>query len=1107
MMIKCVFVFLVNTNIMWADMTYAQKTSLNLDLTNVELEEVFEAIRRQSEFDFFYSNDHVDTSVKVSVQLKNADITNVLDKVLPAIYEYKINDRYILISKRKEAETTPPASSAARQPRSIPIKGTVSDATGEPIIGANIMEKGTNNGVISDINGGFSLNVSPNAVLTISYIGYVPQEITVGSKTSFAIVLRENTQNLSEIVVVGYGTQKRANLTGAVNTISSERISNRPVTSLMSALSGEASGLTIIQSSGQAGANDQQSMRVRGVGTWGDSAPLVLVDGIAMNINDVIPSEVESVTVLKDAASASIYGSRAANGVILITTKQGEKGKMRLSYTANFGITMPTRIPEMVNTWQYAEMFNEGMLNEGTPSGLWPQDKIDRIKAGNGDIDLWEGTTDWYREVLNYAAPQHTHQVTASGGNEAVTYMGSLGYSKQEGIIPNTPYERYNARINTKSQLTAWLKLGFNLTFQNSNRTEPSNGARNAFNQLARALPYMPPKYSDGTWSFLSIQTNPLRKVNGDYGLTTYTGNVSTIQISPEISPLKGLLIKGTLGYESNTYLTKRFDKTVQYEAFSKAGQPATTDGVYGERNRQTDTWRMNRNLTADLTATYDFTQGRHEAKIMGGGSIESFKMNMTSGSRYDFPSNDYTEINAGDPATGSADGDATYAALASLFGRLNYAYAGKYLFEANFRYDGSSKFARGNRWGLFPSVSAGWRISEESFFNGLKPLIPNLKLRASWGILGNQSIDNYQFVPTFAISGNYVFGSSAATGYGEALMANELITWEDSENLNFGLDFSLLDSRLDVVFDWYKKNTNNILLRLPAPATVGLSGNAISMSNAGSVENKGWELSLNWRDKLFDKINYRVGFNLSDVKNKITDLGGYTSPTNTLTTRIEGQPIDALFGYETIGICMTQEEYDKYAEVMHTFDSRWAIGDLILKDRNGNNRIDSDDKKVIGNQIPRYTFGFSFGFDYKHFDFSAFLQGVGKKDGYVTNVLVKPLNNISGRVDHYEKTFHPAAPNQDAIFPRYHATWEYNYETYQSYWVQNASYLRLKNMQIGYSMSFPESGISQLRFMLTGENIFTLTKFMAWDPETAIGSSSVYPLTAVYSFGVNITF
>jgi len=1071
----------------------AQATKkLTINANNQSVEQLFKEITQQTGVKFLYSELVVNATLKVTISKRNVSLEEVLHLITEQTgLSFYQEDNTVTVTRQVRSKTE---SSAAPNPRKQ-ISGMVVDGNGEPIIGANIIEKGTLNGVITDIDGKFSLSVPSSALLQITYIGYVTQEIAVRNQNVFSVTLREDSKSLDEVVVVGYGTQKKINLTGAIENVKSERIANKPITSLTTALAGEAAGVTITQTSGQPGA-DQGKIRIRGIGTWENAEPLVLVDGISMSINDVIPSEVESVTVLKDAASAAIYGSRAANGVVLITTKQGQKGKIRLSYDGNIAIQTATRLPEMAASWEYAEMYNQAMNNEGKSSSLFPADRIERMKAG-GDPDKLEGSTDWYKKFVNNGAFQHIHQVSATGGNEKISYMGLLGYSKQDGIIPSTSYERYNARLNTNTEFTSWFRLGFNLVYLNSKNTESSAGAADAYRRVGRALPYMPVKFSDGTWSYSSSPTNPLRRASEDYGMVNKFHNATIVQVSPEITPVKGLILKGVFGYESKTYQDKKFEKTVDYSAFEPAGQAAITEVP---RNKQTDKWMQYRNLTANATATYELSVGKNNFKIMGGGSAETFKYAETEASRQDFPNNDFEEINGGDPSTAIANGNSTYSALASLFGRFNYDFASRYLFEANVRYDGSSKFARGNRWGVFPSFSGAWRISEEEFFSPLTNYISNMKFRVSWGQLGNQNIKNYQFLSTVGSGGNYYFGNSISTGYKETTMGNSIITWETSTNLNFGLDIMVLNDRLNLVFDYYRRTTDDILLELPSPTTLGI---ASPFQNAGSVQNKGWELTIGWHDVIGRDFNYFVNLNISDVRNKITDLKGYKSPTNELKTRIEGKPIDSLFGWETIGICETPEQFEKYSAIMKTYNPNWNIGDIIILDRNKDNKIDADDKTVIGNSIPRYTFGLNLGFEYKGIDFSCFLQGVGKADGYVTDEALAPLGINTVRKDHYKDTFNPANPQSGKYYPRVLQSYSYNYG-YFSHWVQNAAYLRLKNMQIGYTFNL--ASIPKLRVYVSGENLLTLTKFRTWDPETPVGGRSFYPNVTVFSFGVNMS-
>lgn len=1061
--------------------------SISVKINNVSVKKAMTELQAKSGYSFVYIADDIDTKKNVSVNASQ------LDEAVKQIFKdqnvtYEIQGKNIIVKKMVK----PTKSSNSKKQK---VTGIVKDASGEPVIGATISELGTSNGVITDLDGNFTVNIAGSGELVVSYIGYETQKVKAQEGQTLSVILKEDTQTLEEVVVVGFGTQKKVNLTGAVETVKSDRLANKPVTSIASALTGEAAGVTVTQGSGQPGPN-QGTVRVRGIGTWGDASPLVLVDGVSMSLNDVIPSEVESVSVLKDAASAAIYGSRAANGVILITTKKGKEGKLSFNYSGNVGFQFATRVPEAATSWQYAELYNQMQYNEGKSSSLFPADRIERMRKG-GDPDKLEGNTDWYDELLRSGAPQQNHQLTVSGGSDKITYMLSAGYSDQQGIIPSTDYERYNLRINTSSKLTSWLKLDINMAYLNSIQEESAAGAAEAYRRTMRALPYLPVQFSDGTYSYDAAATNPVRMLNGDYGTRRKNNDCMTLLIAPEINVLDGLNIRGTFGYESNIYKEKTFNKTVAYGSFEPAGQSGLTEV---SRNKQTDRWDQYRNLTANVTASYEKTIGKHDFKVMAGGSLETFKWAYTKASRMDFPNNDFSEINAGDATTAASEGNSTYSALASLFGRANYVYADRYLFEFTARYDGSSKFARGHRWGVFPSVSAGWRVSEEAFFEPLKEHVQNLKLRASWGELGNQRINDYQFISNVGNGGSYLFGGTPIIGYKEALMGNEIITWESSRNLDFGIDFALFDNRLQTTFDWYRRTTSDILLNLEAPGALGIKP---AMENAGKMENKGWDLTISWRSSIGKDFKYNIGFNLSDVQNKVLDLRGYKSSTTALTAKLEGQPLNAIFGFETLGICDNQELYDKYATMMKKYNPKWGMGDIIIKDRTGEGVINDEDRTVIGNSIPRFTFGLNLGFEYKGFDFSCFFQGVGKADGYVIMEAIQPMGLNAARKEHYEEVFDPQNPKAGAYFPRVLSS-EYNYAN-MSHWVQDASYIRLKNLQIGYS--FKIKGFNQLRVYASGENLFTATKYRTWDPETPVGARGFYPNVAVYSMGVNLNF
>lgn len=1094
-----VFLLLCSIGLAQAVGSYAQKATVSLEMRNQTVEEVLDEIENQSEFSFFFNTRHVDLLRRVSVVAKKSDIFKVLDTIFAGTgVHYSVVDKKIILSTEKQE--------VEQDKEEKKITGIVKDQQGEPIVGANISVKGTTIGTTTGIDGDFLLEVPANAIIQISYIGYIPQEFRLGDKSRLNIVLKEDLQMLDEVVVVGYGVQKKVNLTGAVSSIKSEELERQPIVTMKDALAGLAPGLTVVKSSGQPGSSNP-AITVRGVGTWKNAGPLVLVDGMSMSIADVLPNDIESISVLKDAASAAIYGSRAANGVILITTKKGKEGKVQVNYNGNVGWQQATRQPKLATGWQYAELYNRAMLADGKalPDGttlIFPQDKIDRMKNGTGNIDHNEANTDWFDELL-HTAFQHTHDISVMGGSDRVQYVGTVGYAKQDGIIKSS-YERYNTRLNTTAHLADWFTIQSNIAYINDVSKE-SPGLGYAYYYAPRSFPNMPVKYSDGTWSFHSTPKNPVRMTTDEYGYQRYETDKLSLLLSPEIKLFrKSLILKGVLGYESKISYVDKFEKRVIYDAFEPAGQ---SENIFVARNTKTDTWYRNRNLTLSATANYMKKFGDHDVNVLLGTSREQFRYNTTAASRKDFPTDDFEVINPGDASTATASGNKTYDALISVFGRVNYSYKDRYLFEANIRRDGSSKFARGHRWGTFPSFSAAWRISEESFFNPLKNAVQNLKLRASWGKLGNQSIDKYLSMSTYnVVAGStrfYLFDGTTQTLMSESVMGNNIITWETSTNLNFGLDLNVLDSRLGFTFDWYNRETDDILLSLEAPSLLGITP---PISNAGKVRNRGWELTVNWQDRINDNFSYNINFMLSDVRNKILDMNGYKSPTSSLTTRIEGEPIDALFGWQTLGLADTQEKYEQYKDVMLTYNSNFSMGDIIIADLDKNGKITEADKTIIGNQIPRYTFSLNLGFNYKALDFSAMFQGVGKVDGFLGRDIIEPLGSQTAMVEHYYDSFDPSHPTTGKYYPRMTMANRLNYAN-MSHWVQDASYLRLKNLQVGYTFKFGEkSPVEKARIYFSGSNLFTLTKYRVFDPENGLNTTS-FPNSRVYSIGANVTF
>lgn len=1082
-------IFLFLTAFLITLSVYSQVPKVNITPKKMSIRTAFEEIEKQTGSIVAYNESMINVDEIIDIDIADKTATEAVQYIIKGKkLGYLVKDTYIIIVKDNQSKALQTYTGTIR-----------SQYSGLPLAGASVFLKEYSRGAFSDYNGRFSIEAPQGSKILISFLGYEPQEIEMGTSFDIKVKLVREDKLLNETVVVGYGLQKKSQISGATETVNFNKIAGKPVISLAEALTGETTGLTVMQPSNQPGYINT-SMHIRGIGTWGNSSPLVLVDGIAINMFDVAPADVESVTILKDAASTAIYGSRAANGVILITTKKGNKGKNTINYTANVGYQAPTRRPQTAESWQYAELYNQSMANNGKSSSLYPSDRIERMKEG-GDPDRLEGNTNWFNELLKPALMQD-HNLTLEGGSEDMQYLASVGYTQQEGVIASS-YNRYTSRLNVNFNLRPWLKIAANISYINDKRSESSAGASNAYYKLLRTRPNVPVKFSDGTWSFDSAPTNPVRMVSEDYGMQYLRGDKTVLRIAPEISLLENWYINALFGYETKMFSRKRNEKKVQYDAFEPAKQ---SGNLFIPRNTQYAMRDQHRNMTASLTSSYESTYGKHYIKTLLGADLMSLKYEILEGSRSDFLNNDdLGDLNAGDPLTSTISGRSSYSSLASVFGRINYIYNDKYLFEVNLRYDGSSKFYKGNRWGIFPSLSAGWVVSEENFYASVKRYINFLKLRTSWGILGNQNIGDYLVDTSYNLGGSYIFNNSVESGYKENIMGNPAITWEKTRSSNIGIDFYAIGNKLSGSIDIYKKVTKDILLRLEAPAILGILP---AMQNAGSVENTGWEVSLAWRGKIKEDFTYSVGASLADVRNKITDLKGYQSPTNNLTIRVEGSPIDAIYGWRTLGICKTKEQYEQYNDLMQAYDPQWDIGDLIIEDRDKNGKITSGDKTIIGNQIPRYTYSANLRIDYRNFDFYCLFQGVGKRDGFIGRDVIEPLGIFTAYKEHYTDSFNPLSynPNMDAYYPRIlGAEARYNYENF-SHWVQDASYLRLKNIQLGYTFSFLKQGIKKLRLYFSGQNLFTITKYRIYDPENGLNTNS-YPNVAAYSLGANLTF
>ncbi|MBJ6367189.1 SusC/RagA family TonB-linked outer membrane protein [Snuella sedimenti] len=980
------------------------------------------------------------------------------------------------------------------------ITGTVTSASdGMPLTGVNVVVKGTQAGAVTDFDGNFSLNnVAANSTLTFSYVGFKTLEVAINSKTSLSITLEEDTSQLEEIVIVGYGTQKKENLTGSISTVKLDNEQNRPIASASQALAGQAAGVTVTQNSGNPG-GDGATIRIRGIGTLGNSAPLVLIDGIRGNLNNVNVADIETITVLKDAASAAIYGARAANGVILVTTKTGEKGKLTVNYDGYTGIQKPTRLTEYVtNSVEFMELHNLAKFNEDPAST--PEFSTDVINEfRNGSDPYLYPNTNW-QDVMYRDAQITAHNLSVRGGNDKTTYSFSLGYLDQEGIILGTNTKQYTVRLNLDTQVSDKFNYSVKLSGRRDDVRQPIAGAGTVIGWIERATPMQSPRLEDGSYAFPWVGfPNATHALAGALeGKNNNAWDNLLANLSGEYELFDGLKIKGTVGVNTLHNLHKVFRPQIDL-VNPKTG--AVTDlGVSGNPLSAWNGYNTERTITFLTTLNYNKTIAEsHNITALAGFSQEKFKRHYLAASKDGLPSNALQEISAGadDP---TASGFSVDYGLQSFFGRINYDYKGKYLLEANVRYDGSSNFGPGNKWGVFPSFSAGWNISNEAFMDNVD-FINRLKLRASYGELGNQDIAPNQYSSIYSLGRTYSYGGSLVGGAAQTSLPNPDVTWETSAQTNFGLDATLLNGKLDLVVDYYLKDTEDILRPINISSVVG--GLAPPTVNLASVRNKGFEFLANYDDTIGDEFEYGISFNFTTIDNEVTKLP--TPQIGGISRIIEGSPINEFYTIKMLGIFQNQAEIDAHGAQP---DAR--PGDIKFEDLDNSGDIGDGDRQAAGSSIPDFTYGFSLGASYKGFDFSMLWQGVeGVKA--ITEHENKPFFNGAGIPKFWaENSWTPENPSTQ--YPRLVRSSNYvnNIWRNSTFLLQDASFLRLKNVQLGYSLPskvLEKMKISQLRVYVNASNPITITKYRGLDPEKDLfGGRGSYSNVQVYSLGLNIS-
>lgn len=979
--------------------------------------------------------------------------------------------------------------------------GIVKELTGEVAIGASVSVKGHQKGVITDLEGRFTLpNVAKGSTIRITFIGYEPQDV-VWNGTPLTITLKDDHHSLDELVVVGYGTQKKVNLTGSVASISSKDIADIPVANTSSLLQGRMPGLVLTQSGAQAG-NDNPEIRIRGVGTFGNNNPMVLIDGVEgslSQISDIPSADIESVSVLKDAASAAIYGVRAANGVILITTKKGKEGRVKVTYSGSYTLQTPGIIPDFIDSYNWALMRNEANPDTYDATAL--------AKLKNGSDPDHYANTNWLDAVLRNAN-MHQHNLSVSGGNKDTHFMTSVSYSNQDGIMIKTGIERISFRSNIDTRYKRFT-FGVNLSGNKNNVTNPSvdaSGSSSVMRYISWfTRPTVPVKYSDGHYgavdgSFTSVLVkNPVEVLNRGYRLNEawrFDGKVFA-----GLDIIEGLKFQTSFAYNFYLNATKRYDpKTeAQYDAEGnivyEAGANNTLQDYYWREGRWT-----NENLL-----TYHKKFDEHDVNVMLGHSVIGYRYYTTAASKQGFPTENIYELSGGskNPAASGSSGEYR---MQSFFGRLNYSYADRYLFEFNLRHDGSSRMPKSHRYATFPSVSVGWVFSNEAFMKQWQHSVFG-KLRLSWGKLGNQEIGNYAYTMMLAAQGNYYFdqGADPQIGMRQTSVPNENIKWETTRTVNVGIDLSFLNNRVSTTFDWYDKKTSDILMQLNMPS-IFLGSLSAPYQNVGEVRNRGWEWTVNYQDHK-GKWSWNASFNLSHVKNKILKMGNLTERIGGNTINRVGEPIGAYYGYEAIGLYRTEADLNRTnskGEIIKQNGAVPQLGDIMYADLNDDGDITAEDRTIIGNPFPSYSYGFTLGASWNNFDITTFWQGVAGIYRYNWETTSDIRGNFTSRwLDRY------SADNPDAKMPHLGNTFN---DSYSSFWLEKSNYLRLKNLEVGYTFRQPVLsiiGVSQIRVYFAATNLLTFTPLKDWDPEKSSGDTrnDVHPNMRTYSFGVNVQF
>lgn len=1089
------FLLMVCVFCSYAGNAHSQNAKVSIRMNNVKLDKILNEIENQTDYLFIYNN-QVDINKITSVKVKNEAVAQVLDRILSGTgINYELEGTHIIL-------TTEAIKDLHAQQQAKTVTGTVTDVSGEPIIGANIRIKGTTTGTITDIDGNFSIKAEPQSVIEVSYIGYLTQETVINNQKSIRFLLKEDTKTLDEVVVIGYGVQKKADLTGSVANINTEKLNTQSNANIGQALQGKIAGVDIVSQGGAPGSGTR--IMVRGIGTLNNASPLYIVDGMYMNsIDHINPNDIASIDVLKDASSAAIYGSRAANGVIIVTTKEGSntEGKPIIDLSVNLGISTASKFLDMLDAKGWAEVTTIARQAIGKPA-------LDMA------TDLANKPDNDWQDIMFRPALMQNYNLSVKGGGKYSTYYTGLGYFNQDGIVKGTNYQRYN--IQSKNDYKRGIfSAGTNLIISFSHDKPLHQELRGGMiGTILQSVPTLE-KYDDtreggygGTYGDVVNIPHPLAIID-DNIMDRYNENVKIFaNLYAQIELFKGLK------YKLNLTPDFSFERYKNY--LNKYDFGLATNSITQLTERQ----RRRRNILVENLLTFDRTFGEHKISALAGYTYQDSRFRHIQAYGEGLPQG-LEEIDAA-TTNRSNEGNSWRSVLTSILGRVFYSYQNKYLFTATIRRDGSSKFGKNNRYGYFPSFSLGWNVAEEKFMENVHWL-DQLKLRGGYGVLGNQEIDNYQYSSTITTGINYPDGNGGLLqGAFPKNFANPDIKWEETAMTNVGIDFMAFNNRLSLTADYYVKNTKDILLTVPIPISSGGANDPIR--NAGKIRNNGFEFNLGWMDQPNPDISYGINLIGSFNKNKVIAMGsesgsikgGSTNQNITTSETKAGYPIGGYWLISTAGYFNSQEEVDAYAKDGKKIQPAAEPGDIKFVDANNDGVINDDDRVFQGSPFPDFTFALNGNMRYKNFDLSIGLQGVlGNKIYNATRQtledVTKGSNFLASCLDYW------TPENKNASHPR--LTWDdpnRNTRAESDRYLENGSYLRLRSVQLGYT--FPQTwfkgAIQHARVYINAENLFTITSYSGYSPDVNADNANyrgfdnfIYPTNRTFMLGLNVTF